>query len=298
MQLINTPQAVADLTPLNPFARLEDGRPKVPDDLLERLRKYATTEHAWAILEGHGFSHQHEGGWVTTNGDRVLVGRAITAQFVPNRPDLNQQVEAAARREGLLTGAGGQTQNSRGEGGQKQNVWVIDRLQTGDVMVVDMFGKVYKGPFLGDNLATTIARRTGAGAVINGTVRDLRGISRIANLQIFCRGLHPSAIREAIMISMNGPLRIGGAIVLPGDVVLGDASGVFFIPPHLVLEVVEWAEERNLKDQFAMQRLAEGRYRGDEMDKGWTAEIERDYSNWRSEADRKLQPNASSTGGN
>lgn len=291
MQLINSPESIVELTPLNPFGRCEDGRPKVPDELLDRLRNYATTEHAWAVLEGRGYTHQHEGGWVTTNGDRVLVGRAVTAQFVPNRPDLNDRVEAAARREGLLAGEGGQTQNSRGEGGQKQNVWVIDRLEDRDVMVIDMFGKVYKGPFLGDNLATTIARRTGAGAVINGTVRDLRGISRIDNLQIFCRGLHPSAIREAIMIGMNGPLRIGGAIVLPGDVVLGDASGVFFIPPHLVLEVVEWAEERNLKDQFAIQRLAEGHYRADQMDKGWTAEIERDYMRWRSEAERQLQPN-------
>jgi regulator of RNase E activity RraA len=293
MQLINTPQSVADLTPLNPYGRLPDGRPNVPSDLLERLRRYATTEHAWAVLEGRGYVHQHESGWITTNGDRTLVGRAVTAQFVPNRPDLNEQVEAAARREGLLTGPGGQTQNSRGEGGQKHNVWVIDRLQTGDVMVIDMFGKVYKGPFLGDNLATSIASRTGAGAVINGTVRDLRGISRIPNLQIFCRGLHPSAIREAIMIAMNGPLRIGGAICLPGDVVLADSSGVFFIPPHLVLEVVEWAEERNLKDQFAAQRLAQGRYRGDQMDKAWSAEIEHDYLQWLREGNSKLQPHFS-----
>ena len=292
MQLINTPQSIAELTPLNPFGRLEDGRPHVPDELLERLRLYATTEHAWAVLEGRGYFHQHEGGWAKTNGDRVLVGRAVTAQFVPNRPDLNEQVEAAARREGLLHGPGGQTQNSRGEGGQKQNVWVIDRLQKGDVMVIDMFEKVYKGPFLGDNLATAIAHRTGAGAVINGTVRDLRGISRIGNLQIFCRGLHPSAIREAILIGMNGPLRIGEAIVLPGDIVLGDDSGVFFIPPHLVMEVVEWAEERNLKDQFAVESLAQGRYKADQIDKGWSAQIERDYEQWRNEGNRMVQPTA------
>lgn len=289
MQLISTPQAVAELTPLNPYGRSDDGRPRVPDELLDRLRKYATTEHAWAVLEGRGYFHQYDGGWITTNGDRVLVGRAVTAQFVPNRPDLNEQIEAAARREGLFAGPGGQIQNSRGEGGQKHNVWVIDRLQKGDVMVVDMFGKVYKGPFLGDNLATVIARRTGAGAVINGTVRDSKGISRIADVQIFCKGVHPSAIRESIMIGMNGPLRMGGATVLPGDIVLGDTSGVFFIPPHLVLEVVEWAEERNFRDQFAMQRLAEGRYKGDQLDKGWAAEIERDYQLWRNEDNRTLQ---------
>lgn len=291
MQLINTPAAVADLTPGNPFGRSEDGRPRVPDDLLERMRLYATTEHAWAVLEGRGYFHQYEGGWVKTNGDRVLVGRAVTAQFMPYRPDLNERIEAAARAEGALRGAGGQTQNSKGEGGQKQNVWVIDRLQPGDVMVVDMFGKTYKGPFLGDNLATAVARRTGAGAVINGTVRDLGGISRISNLQIFCRGFHPSAIREAMMVNMNAPLRIGGATVLPGDIVLGDDSGVFFIPPQHVVEVVEWAEERNFKDQFTMQRLAEGRYKGDEMDKGWTPAIDQDYQAWRTEADRSLRPN-------
>jgi 4-hydroxy-4-methyl-2-oxoglutarate aldolase len=288
MRLIKAPEEIAELTPLNPYGRSEDGRPKVPDELIDRLRKYATTEHAWAVLEGRGYMHQYEGGWLTTNGNKVLIGRAVTAQFVPNRPDLNEQIEAAARREGLFSGPGGQIQNSRGEGGQKHNTWVIDRLQTGDVMVVDMYGKVYKGPFLGDNLATVIARRTGAGAVINGAVRDSRGISQIDNVQIFCKAIHPSAVREAIMVGMNGPLRIGGATVLPGDIVLGDTSGVFFIPPHLVQEVVDWAEERNLKDQFALQRLAEGRYKGDQLDKGWAPAVLADFEQWRKEADRKL----------
>ena len=258
---------VERLTPLNPFERAADGRPRTPDDLLERTRA-VTTEQAWVVLREHGYHRQFEGGWVRTNPERILVGRALTAVFVPARPDLHD----IAQSEGLA--------DERVEG-VRQNSWVIDLLQPGDVMVVYMFGKVVDGPFIGDNLATSIATRTGAGAVINGTIRDYQGIRQMDDVTFFCRGLHPSAIGDVTLAGVNVPARIGAATVLPGDLVLGTPTGVIFIPPHLAREVVERAENEALRDRFTRRRLGDGTYSPGVMDTlPWPQHVEADYLRW------------------
>jgi 4-hydroxy-4-methyl-2-oxoglutarate aldolase len=269
VELFASPETIQSLTPLNPFDRLADGRPRVPDELLERISR-ATTEEAWNVLRLRDYHHQFEGGWFQSHPGRVLVGRAVTAIFMPFRPDLDDLViKASGKPAGDRGGSGG------------QNSWVIDSLLPGDVMVVDMFGKVEDGPVVGDNLATTISRRTGAGAVIEGRIRDYDGIKQISPLQIFCRGVHPSFIRECTLVGVNIPVRIGGATVLPGDVVLGSETGVIFIPPHLAEEVVTRSEDVRLRDIFSKQRLAEGRYSAFVIDRDWTEEIEEDFRRWR-----------------
>jgi 4-hydroxy-4-methyl-2-oxoglutarate aldolase len=187
---------------------------------------------------------------------------------VPKRPDLHAVVAESGEAEGRIGGEPG------------QNSWVIDELQPGDVMVVDMFGKVRDGPFVGDNLATAVQTRTGAGAVIEGTIRDYQGVRELPNVTIFCRGVHPSFITEVTLLGINLPVRIGGATVLPGDAVLGTPTGVVFIPPHLVQEVVERSEEIQRRDAFSHQRLAEGRYTPGEVDRVWSPAIEADYRAW------------------
>ena len=269
MQVFASPETVRSMTPLNPFDRLPDGRPGVPDALLERISK-AATEQVWRTLGLHGYTHQFEGGWFQSHPGRVLVGRAVTAIFMPFRPDLDQVV---------ITASGKPAGDRHGSGGQ--NSWVIDSLLPGDVMVADMFGKVEDGPLVGDNLATAISRRTGAGAVIEGTIRDYDGIKHISPLQIFCRGVHPSFLRECTLVGVNVPVRIGGATALPGDVVLGTETGVIFIPPHLAEEVATSAEDIGLRDTFSKQRLAEGRYSALVIDRDWTEEIEEDFRRWR-----------------
>lgn len=267
MDVFKSRNFVERLTPLNPFGRIDDGRPRVPDDLLERARA-VTTEQAWAVLREHGYDHQFEGGWLRTNPERILVGRALTAVFVPERPDLYE----IAQSEGLA--------DERVEG-VRQNSWVIDLLRPGDVMVVDMFGKVVDGPFIGDNLATSIATRTGAGAVINGTIRDYQGIKQMDEVAFFCRGLHPSAIGDVTLAGVNVAARIGAATVLPGDLVLGTPTGVIFIPPHLAREVVERAESEAMRDRFTRQRLGEGTYSPGVMDTlPWPEHVEADYLRW------------------
>jgi 4-hydroxy-4-methyl-2-oxoglutarate aldolase len=264
LNIVNKRGTIIKLTRQNPFDRFPDGRPRVPDGLIKRL-KSVTTEEAWGVLRRRGYLHQFEGGWFRTHPHRILIGRAVTAMMVPSRPDLNDLVEETGRSEGRIGG---------------QNSWVIDTLELGDVLVVDLFGKINEGTFVGDNLATSIMTKTKAGAVIEGGIRDYQGISELEEISIFCRGIHPSAIADATLVGINIPVRIGGATVLPGDAVLGTPTGVIFIPPHLAVDVVERSEDIRMRDRFGKLRLSQGRYTPGEIDRQWTNEIERDYQEW------------------
>jgi len=268
-----TPAALTAMTAENPFDRFPDGRPRVPDDLLERMRR-VTTEEAWGVLREHGYHRQFEGGWRETHPGHVTVGRAVTAQFVPHRPDLHAVVQSAGLADGRA-GTGG------------QNSWIIETLVTGDVMVVDIFGKVKEGTVVGDNLGTAVATRTRAGAVIDGGIRDLAGLVTLDDVNFYVRGFDPTAIADVTLIGLNTPVRIGGVTVLPGDVVLGTPTGVTFVPPHLVVEVVERSEEIRVRDEFGKLRLAEGRYTSGEIDvPAWRADIDADFASWRAAAGR------------
>src|SRR3954452_3588607 len=268
-----SPERTVDLTPLNPFGRLDDGRPAVSDDLLNRM-KLVSPEEAWSILERrHGYKFQFTGDWHVLHPDRVLVGRAVTAVFMPLRPDLNDVVNAWGAAKGWS---------------HRQNTWVIDNLIQDDIVVVDLFGKIRDGTFAGDNLSTAIQTRTGTGMVVDGGIRDARQIAELEGFNAFVRGIDPSAIAEVTLVGVNVPIRIGGATVLPGDVVLGTSAGVTFIPPHLAEEIVVHSEETRLRDEFGKMRLAEGTYTSAQIDtQTWEPDIQADYQRWR---DRRGTP--------
>jgi 4-hydroxy-4-methyl-2-oxoglutarate aldolase len=260
---LNQRDEILAVTPLWEGERFESGRPRVPDEVLERMR-LVTTEEAWGVLKRHGYQHQFEGGWLNVHPDRVLVGRAVTARFVPARADLHAAVEAW-----------GAERDAKGF----HNSWIIDTLV--EAVVVDLFGKVRDGTFAGDNLGTAIANRTRAGMVIDGGIRDLQRLREVPDCGIFCRGVDPTAIAEVTLAGLNGPVRIGGATVLPGDVVLGTWTGVIFIPPHLAEEVVTESEMVRLKDQWGQMRLREGKYLPGEVDGHWTEAMHADFEEWR-----------------
>ncbi|HTT92791.1 MAG TPA: hypothetical protein VMF65_24765 [Acidimicrobiales bacterium] len=271
MRVEPTPADLEALTPLNPFDRFPDGRPRVPDEVLDRLL-VATTEQAWKVLDTEGYRFQFEGGWEETHPGRVTVGRAVTAQFLPFRPDFHRVVQASGVDEGRGTSGG-------------QNSWVIEKLQSRDVMVVDIFGKVKDGTVVGDNLGTAVAVRTGAGAVIDGGVRDYQGLVQLNDVNFYFRGSDPTAIADVTLAGINIPVRIGSTTVLPGDVVLGTATGVIFIPPHLAATVAEQAEETIIRDKFGKLRLAQGTYTSGEIDvQTWRADIEADFRSWKESA--------------
>jgi regulator of RNase E activity RraA len=264
--IFNDPESIASLTRLSSFERSPDGRPRVPDDLLERMQ-LVTTEEAWGVLRRHGYHFQFEGNWLNLHPDQVLVGRAVTAIFMPARPDLHALVDELGQAEGRI-GA--------------HNSWVIDTLVQGDVLVVDLFGKVKDGTFAGDNLGTAIHSRSGTGMVVDGGIRDLQRVFELPDFAVFVRGVDPTAILDVTLVGVNVPARIGQATVLPGDVVLGTRTGVIFIPPHLAQEVVEFSEDIRLRDVFGKQRLSEGRYTPGQVDVSvWPPEIEQDFAAWR-----------------
>ncbi len=255
--------------------RFADGRPKVSDELLERM-KSVSIEEAWGVCRRHGFNQQFEAGWVLTQENPVLVGRAVTACFHPVRPDVNGVIEAKAKAEGRVGG---------------QNSWVIDTVAPGDVIVVDLMGKVIDGTFMGDNLANSIwAKSGGTGVVIDGGARDIEGVLQIPNFPVFTRGWDPSAIASVMLMGINTPIRIGRASVMPGDVVLGKREGVFFVPAHLAREVVETSEVVRMRDDFGHQRLREGKYTPGEIDRKWSEEIEKDFVEWLKAKGDELTP--------
>lgn len=252
-------------------ARDASGRPRVADSILDRLRSI-TSEQAWHVLDQHGYPYQFVGGWKTTHPDRALVGRAVTSQYLPFRPDFDAAVAVEGAESGHAKAA-------------TQNTWVVDSLVDGDVMVADIFGKIVEGTVIGDNLGTAIAVRTKAGAVIDGSVRDLAGLRQLENVNFYYRDTDPTPIKGVVLAGINIPVRIGGVTVLPGDVVLGTSSGVTFIPPHLAEEIADVAEDIQPRDVFGKQRIAEGRYSTENIDVDvWEAPIEADYQAWKKDA--------------
>lgn len=244
--------------------RSADGRPEVSSDLLKRL-KNISIEEAWGILGGEGYNNQFESGWLMLHPDQPFVGKALTAQYMPLRPEYNQRVLDKGHGEGRIGAA---------------NSWPIDMLQEGDVYVADCFGKIVDGTLIGDNLGNSIYVKSKTGVVFDGGSRDLEGLEKIEGFNAFVRGWDPSFLRETMLMGINVPIRVGNVTVFPGDVVLAKKEGVIFIPPHLLEKVVINAEFIGLRDAFGHQRLKEGTYTPGQIDGRWSDEIKEDFLKW------------------
>lgn len=256
--IVNTKDQIIELTKRWKGERLKDGRPRVPDYYLEKLR-HMTLEEIWLPLYVKGYPFQYEGHLKSLHEGKKLVGRAVTCTFMPTRPDLFSVVKEVGNRHGWSGTC---------------NQWVIDNLTEGDVVVADMYDKVYNGTFVGGNLTTAINVRTKTGgAVIWGGIRDIEQMRKI-DTQVYYRGVHPTPIRECVMTGYNMACRIGEAVCLPGDVVMGTSSGVLFIPSFCVAEVINSAEKTHAKDIFGFAMLEEGVYTTAEIDSSvWSIEM-------------------------
>lgn len=242
-------QELADYTAQNPFGRLPDGRPKVPDDLIERARGLSA-EEIWDVLEDKGFKNQYADGFHILHPEKTMVGRAFTVQFMPSRADVDSVAEAKAKQHGLP---------------RLMNQTAIDMLQPGDVLVVDLFGKKVNGTIVGDNLFYYVMTATHKGGlVVDGSVRDLDGISEI-DMPAYFRSVDPTPIGNVMLTGINIPIRIGNVTVMPGDLVVGDREGVYFIPPQLVQEVLDRADEVHIHDEWTKKKFAEGKYKSSEI---------------------------------
>ncbi len=265
-------QDLITLTPEWKGERFPDGRPKVPDDIIRRM-KAVSIEEAWAVLNNAGYRYQVAEGWQQINPDSVLVGRALTATFMPGRPDVWKVIDSVGKKEGR-----------RG-----QNVWPVEILQKGDVYVANQFGAKRNGPTIGDNVGNAIYAKTGNGIVYDGAVRDLEGLKEIGGFTSFFTSYDPSFHNPGMgnsrdlttmIVGINHPTRIRTVTVMPGDVVLGKMGVVIFIPPQFAERVVVTSEIVRLRDLFGHQRLREGTYTAGQIDARWTPEIEKDFSKW------------------
>lgn len=242
-------QELIDYTAKNPFERFPDGRPKVPDKLMERARGMSS-EEIWAVLPEQGFNNQFADGFHIAHPDKKLVGRVVTAQFMPVRPDVDGVLSSKAQQRGIR---------------RLHNQTVIDTLQPGDVLVVDLFGKKAHGTIVGDNLFYYIYKAThGAGLIVDGSIRDLDGISEI-DMPAYYRSTDPSGIGEVMLTGVNIPIRIGATTVMPGDLAVGDREGVYFIPPELVTKVLDRADEIHIHDEWTKKQFDTGKYKSSEI---------------------------------
>jgi 4-hydroxy-4-methyl-2-oxoglutarate aldolase len=262
----SSPEYIKALTLEWKGERFPDGRPKVSDAILKRL-KNISVEEAWGVLRGKGYHNQFEGDWQVIWPDSAMTGRVVTAQYMPLRPDLQNQVKEQ-----------GKVENRAQKGGT--NSWPIDILVPGDVYVADGYGKIADGTLIGDNLGNSIYAKSQRGVIFYGSVRDQEGLEEIKGFNAWIKGSDPSFIYQMMLTTINAPIRIGRATVLPGDVVLAKKFGTIFIPAHLVDELVITAEVTALRDQFGHQRLREKKYLAGEIDTEWTPAIKQDFLSW------------------
>ncbi len=244
--------------------RFESGRPKVSDDILERL-KNVSIEAAWGVLNSKGYHNQFAGDWKMIHKNRPFTGRALTALYYPKRPDVRERMLKQGHEEGHV---------------KNMNSWPIDMLHEGDVYVADCFGKTEDGTLIGDNLGNAIYANSKRGVVFDGGLRDLEGLKEIEGFNAYVRGWNPTYLKETMLMGINEPIRIGRAVVFPGDVVLAKQEGVLFIPAHLAEEVTLTAEFVNLRDKFGHEMLKKGEYTPGEIDSKWSREIKDHFMRW------------------
>jgi len=263
----DNPEDILQLTPKWEGERFDNGRPRVPDSILTRISKIAI-EEAWGVCWGQGYKHQFQGEWQMINPKgKTLAGRAVTGVMVPQRPDLHDTLLKLGQKEEGRVGF--------------FNSWVIEILEKDDIIVIDMFDKVFQGTYSGGNLTNAIAARGANGQVLWCGVRDLEQIMEMEELVTYHRGNDPTAIGDVTLTGINVPCRIGNAICMPGDVVLGTKAGILFVPPHLAEQCCENAERVQLREIFQFQRIHEGVYNSFQMDSGWSDEIKEDFKQWR-----------------
>src|SRR5215213_4668471 len=243
--------------------RFADERPKIPDDLLLRARKIYIDD-AWTVLKNEGYLNQYEGGWKTVN-DTIMTGRAVTAMYMPSRPDIEKNIKDR-----------GAKQVRKGN----TNSWPIDKLVTGDLYVADAFGKISGGGIMGATLANSIYSKSGNGVVFDGAARDLLEIKNIKGFNAFVRDFHPSFTEQMVLMGLNTPIRIGDVMVLPGDLIIATREGVLFVPAHLAEQVVSTAEFVIRKDQFGFEMVRTGKYSTGQIDSQWPDEIKTEFLKW------------------
>ena len=269
-----SPEYVKALTSEWKGERFSDVRPNVPDIVLERLHE-ATLEQIWGFLGRKGFRNQVEKNWIILKPGETMVGRVVTAQFMPSRPDLDSIIKATGKAEGRSQKGG-------------INIWPIDILTKGDIYVADGFGKVKDGTLIGSSLGNAIYGKTGKGVIFYGSVRDMQELKDTKGFNAWVKGHDPSYIKDMTPTAINAPIRIGEVTVFPGDIVFANEYGVVFIPAFLVEELVSASEMTALRDEFERLLLQQGKYPSGQIHGDWSDTIKDEFRAWVAKYPKKL----------
>lgn len=273
-RVASSPEYIRSLTSQWEGERFEDGRPKVADIYLEQLER-ATLEQIWGYLSRKGYDNQVELDWILLKSGETMVGRVVTTQFMPSRPDLDSIVKAQGKAEGHSQQGG-------------INIWPIDMLKQGDIYVADGYGKIKDGTLIGSSLGNAIYGKTGKGVIFNGSVRDMQELKETEGFNAWVKGHHPSYIKNMTPTSINAPIRIGEVTVFPGDIAFANEYGVVFIPAHLVEGLVSASELTALRDEFERLLLQKGDYPSGEIHGDWSDEIKEEFRVWVAKYPREL----------
>ena len=143
----------------------------------------------------------------------------------------------------------------------------LDIARRGDVIVVDASSSSLTA-VLGDIVSTKARHRGVAGFVIDGLVRDLPGIRGLGDFPVFARGVTPIGPLHRGPGEINHAVSVGGIVVQPGDVIVGDANGVVVVPRELAPEMVRRLEERKAAEADYTAAVSQG-----EFSNAWVDEL-------------------------
>ncbi|MFA5245872.1 MAG: hypothetical protein WC380_11270 [Pedobacter sp.] len=249
-QLYNfTEEQMKSYTKENPYSRFPGGRPMIPAAILDTIRKMDIQ-----VVEAIGslpreYTNQYEDGWKSLIPGKKLVGRAFTVQFMPSRPDLVAGMQAEADKNNF-TGLNNRT--------------TIDMLQKDDLVIVDLYGKVQGGTYVGDKLSYYIWKTTGTGLIVDGGIYLTENIQQ-SGMQAFYRGTYPGALSNATVSGINVPIRIGKAVIMPGDLVIGDQDGILAIPPQFVPKLIANVTRDRRRDFWMKRAFDLGKYKSSDI---------------------------------
>ncbi len=226
--------------------KLESVERKMPDYIQERLTPTDRVlfdklmrvglESAWSLVTAEGYPQNFINELSALKANTRMVGRARTMRYLPNRKDVRDRLYKA---------------------GPQLNYKSAEEAQPGDVLVFDAGGETRAGVSGG---VTTIRFlvRGGAGMVIDGAMRDVPELEAMP-IQTYMRRGHASSVAPLMMsVDYQVPVRIGSVTVIPGDILVGESTGILVIPAAIAEKVANTALEHDEQEEFQRELLLKG----------------------------------------
>ncbi|HEY7508651.1 MAG TPA: hypothetical protein VIG50_00275 [Vicinamibacteria bacterium] len=244
---------------------LKPTRARLTDQQIARL-EHLPIEAVWGGVQAKQYRHSFVNGFQLTQPGTKMVGRALTMRYLPVRPDLLDAVQQLGKE---------------GDWFYQYNIRAGEDTRPGDVLVVELGGMVDRATFMGDVTGLGIKSRGAAGVVIDGGLRDLSEFLPWKDFPVYYTGAHASAMADQVGVEWNAPVRIKNVTVLPGDVVVGDESGVLFFPAHLADDVIKAAEDTVYVETFKREMIQGTKYRARDIYPTLSPELERVFEEWK-----------------